>query len=138
MGIGLILGVLGQGAYVVLRSPFVEIILTTLAAAAVPACLMEGLGPVASLKRSLDLTRGSRLKILLLVSLVYGVNDWVIYRFIGDFLWNLTSWNWLPLNLALNLFYSATLLFIYLAYAAVYYELRTIEELSDSGGQAGA
>ena len=132
LGLGLIIGLLYEGSYTVLPRALPEIVLGTLLAVAVPACLMEGRGAVAGIRRSLDLTRGSRLKILLLVTFVYAVNYFIIYRLIIIQVWELAVLSPLSLALLSSALYAVTYLIFYLVYAAVYYELRTIEYFQDN------
>lgn len=134
-GIGLITGLLCQGAYALLPPPFPEIIITTLFSVAVPACLMERLGAVAGIKRGLELIRGNFFKVLLLVALVYGVNYLLFYPFL-EMLWKKDALSYLALNLLGNALYASAFLFICLVYAAAYYELRVLKDFpSDSDGR---
>jgi len=128
LGLGLIIGLLSEGSSAVVPRALPDIVLGALFAVAVPACLMEGLGAVASIRRSLELTRGSRLKILLLVAFAYAVNYFIFYRLIIIYIWELAILSPLSLALVSNALYAATYLIFYLVYAAVYYELRTIKD----------
>jgi len=116
-----------QGAHSYLPPPIPEIVLTVFCAVAVPACLMERLGALASLKRSFELTQGCRLKVLLVIGTVYAVNYLVIYRLLL-IVWDRGWMGGLSIAMLNNALYAASSLFIYLVYAALYYELRTIKD----------
>jgi hypothetical protein len=72
IGLGFLAGlciILGSLAFIV-----PGVILFCMWAVAAPACIVEGLGPTASMSRSSDLTRGFRWKIFAIVLLLYVIN----------------------------------------------------------------
>lgn len=138
LAITLVLAFICQGAHVILPPPIPETLVAVFCVVVIPACLMEKLGIFDSFKRGIDLTRGSRLKIMLLVVAVYAINYYVFYPLI-IMVWEEAVLSYAAITLLGNVFYSITFLFMYLAYAAIYYELRTIKDYSaDNEGPAQA
>lgn len=118
MGLGITLG------FFLLIVP--GVILMLFWAVAIPACVVERLGPVASLKRSAELTKGFRGKILgliIITALFVGIFQAVCSGILMVFL---------PqgffLGIILGLVLTIPQAFQAIVYAIIYFDLRTVKE----------
>lgn len=100
-------------------------------AAAIPACVVEGLGPLASLKRSAELTRGYRLKIFglmiicLAIVIVLGLADAIVERIVD---------HETTLLLVRSVLAAPAYAFGAILNVVIYYDLRAIREGGKLGG----
>lgn len=109
-----------------------SLILICLWSVAVPACVIEGLGPIGGINRSEALTKGFRLKIfglfvisglaeiLLSIYLVWPLMKWA---------WSLVGGSWALLSyLVAPVLFAPLITFNYLVMTAIYTDLKAIED----------
>ena len=122
-------------AYVLRRLAFLVLIPMLLIPAAllckwsvfVPACAVERLGPIKSLNRSSDLTKGCRFKIagLYLLCIVIGIVVVLVFAFVEAFV---SKFNPIFLAAFQQLALAVPMAFSNVITAVIYFELRNIKE----------
>lgn len=99
---------------------------------AIPACTVERLGPIRSLERSWELTKGYRWKILGLMTVAYLI--FFVFLFAAVFAYSLLlaflglSIDSLPAVLGFVLILTLPVAFINVVYTTLYYDLRSVKE----------
>ena len=105
--------------YILLIIP--GLILTCILSVTIPACVVERLGPVDSMNRSAELTKGYRLRIFALI--VIGVLAWILFLIMPFFV---SSGR--PSPIVLALLGVPVQAFQAVMAAIIYYDLRTVKE----------
>lgn len=108
------------------------LILICLWSVAVPACVLEDLGPIGGINRSEALTRGFRLKIfvLLVISILAEIllSIYLVWPLM-KWAWSLVSGSWALLSyLVAPVLFAPLLAFNYLVMTAIYTDLKAIED----------